>query len=123
MLDAAAPTDEGDFSIDGIMLSTLSAGRFTEEGAKKTDIESLADQVSGFMAFLEEEDVERASFVKTTYVPFLIAVHRAGVAVPFAYFVFSSLGLEGTGKWTDAHKEDMEKLKGVLQHLNGAKSP
>lgn len=122
-IESQAPKDEGDFSSVSMTLSLLAAVRFTEAGAKKSDIESLAEQVTGLMEFLGEKDVESTSFVKATYVPFLTAVHRAGVAVPFTYFVFSSLKLKGTVEWTDTHKEDMEKLKGVLQQFNGAKTP
>jgi len=124
-IDSHAPTDEGDFSLETMMLSMLGAARFTEEGKKKSESEQLAEQINGLLAFLDEGVTKPGptSFVKARYAPFLTAVYRAGLARPFAYHAFQSLGLEGGNEWTDTHKEEMERLKALLQRLNDSAAP
>ena len=109
-IDADAPQD-GDFSALAMQSAIVSGGRFAGDGAKKSEIEQLADQVGALLSILKRAPVspKTPSFAEATYIPFLVSIQRANLAVPFAYFAFSSLGLPGTTEWVDHHPQEMEK--------------
>jgi hypothetical protein len=116
-IDADAPKDEGDFSALAMRLAVVSGGRFAGDGAKKSEIEQLADQVGALLSLLDRAPAKPGSpsFAEATYIPFLVSVQRANLAVPFTYVAFSSLGLPGTIEWVEHHRQEVEKVMGFLQ--------
>ncbi len=116
-IDTGAPKDEGDFSALAMQLAIVSGGRFAGDGAKRSEIEQLAGQVGALLSLLDRApaSARSLSFAEATYIPFLVSIRRANLAVPFAYLAFSSLGLPGTVEWTDHHPQEAKRLLEFLQ--------
>jgi tetratricopeptide (TPR) repeat protein len=120
-VDTHARTEEGDYGAMAMMLALMSAGRFTDEEAKKSEFEQVQGQLGSVIAMFIETPAEQRDYTARAHRRFFESMQQEKLVDAYVAVALSTLQLPGTKEWAAQHGAEIDRFMTWMQPQLGKK--